>query len=153
MPWTLSIAAGVLWSLLQVAQSLRSIGALVFEVVAVKVMRVSLFAVLDSVSGSGGSLPTFTETINLNLSTSERARSDPTIAQPQPRQRVTRLRHLYPVNHCARGNPQSHARIDFSESIRVPRSVFEFLGRECLRSVPSMTWVSLSEVPSVSRIF
>ena len=42
VPWTLSIAAGVLWSLLQVAQSLRSIGALVFEVFPVKVMRVSL---------------------------------------------------------------------------------------------------------------
>ena len=72
-------------------------------------------------------------------------------ALTQPRQRVTRLRHLYPVNHCAWGNPQSHAWIDFSESICVPRSVFEFLGRECLRSVPSMTWVSLSEVLSVSR--
>ena len=39
---------------------------------------------LDSVSGNGGSLPTFTETINRTPSTSERARSDPTQTTSDP---------------------------------------------------------------------
>ena len=132
------------------SKSRRVSGALRFEVVAVKVTHKSeswaLYRLTVSRQWGGASRPSPRPSTEPHQPPREHALT-------QPRQRVTRLCHLYPVNHCAWGNPQSHAQIDFSESIRVPRSVFEFLGRECLRSVPSMAWVSLSEVLSVSRTF
>ena len=117
-----------------------------YEVVAVKVMRESeswaLYGLTVSLAVGGASQPSPRPSTKPHQPPREHALT-------QPRQRVTRLRHLYPVNHCAWGNPQSHARIDFSESIRVPRSVLEFMERTCLRSVPSMICISLSEVLSV----